>query len=29
MLTRMATATITMGTRMITGPGVGGVRAQA
>ena len=29
MLTRMATATITMGTRMIPGPGVGGVRAQA
>jgi hypothetical protein len=29
MLTRMATATITMGNRMNPGPGVGGVRAQA
>ena len=29
MLTRMSTATITMGNRMIPAPGVGGVRAQA
>jgi hypothetical protein len=29
MLTRMSTATITMGNRMNPGPGVGGVRAQA
>ena len=29
MLTRMSTATITMGIRMIPSPGVGGVRAQA
>jgi hypothetical protein len=29
MLTRMSTATITMGNRMNPGPGVAGVRAQA